>query len=70
MSYANLSSGKQSATYTSHCKAIRMQLYNRRQWKSRLKDPRTSNVETQTKTNARGLGIGRVLGQESHVGLD
>jgi hypothetical protein len=47
-----------------------MQLYSRGRWKSRLKDPRTSNVETQAKANVGELGIKRVLGHESHVGLD
>jgi len=47
-----------------------MQLYSQKWWKSRLKDPRTFNVETQAKANVGGLGVGKVFGQENHVGLD
>jgi hypothetical protein len=46
--YANLFNGKWNATCTSCCKVAWMWSYSRGWWKLKWKDPRTSNVETQT----------------------
>jgi hypothetical protein len=57
VSSANLSSGKQNAIYTLHCRATRMQLYIWGWQKPKWKDPKTSNVETQAQVYVSGVGI-------------